>query len=56
MPQNFIYSFQLKFKTFLHTYDAPNVCALAFANMAEIAVTWGILLVRNNSIFDTPNG
>jgi hypothetical protein len=56
MPRNFTYSFQLSIKTFLHTYDALNVCALAFANMAEIAVTWGILLVRNNSIFDVPNG
>jgi hypothetical protein len=57
MPRNFTYSFQLSIKTFLHAYNAPNVCALAFANMAEIAVKWGILLVRNNSIFDVvPNG
>jgi hypothetical protein len=26
------------------------------ANMAEIAVKWGILLVRTNSIFDVPKG
>jgi hypothetical protein len=37
MPRNFTYSFQLSIKTFLHAYDAPNVCALAFANMAVIA-------------------
>jgi hypothetical protein len=56
MPRNFTYSFQLSIKTFLHAYNAPNVCALAFSNMAEIAVKWGILLVRNNSIFGVPNG
>jgi hypothetical protein len=41
MPQNFTYSFHLSIKTFLHTYNAPNVCALAFANMAEIACKMG---------------
>jgi hypothetical protein len=50
MPRNFTYSFQLSIKTFLHAYNAPNVCYLVFANMAEITVKWGILLVRNNSI------
>jgi len=41
MPRNFTYSFQLSIKTFLHAYDAPNVCALVFANMAEIACKMG---------------
>ncbi len=41
MPQNFRYSFQLSIKTFLHAYNAPNVCALVFANMAEIACKMG---------------
>jgi hypothetical protein len=39
MPQNFTYSFQLSIKKNLHAY--PNVCALAFANMAEIACKMG---------------
>ena len=38
MPRNFTYSFQLSIKTFLHAYNAPNLCALAFANMAEIEI------------------
>ena len=37
MPRNFTYLFQLCIKIFLHAYNAPNVCALAFAKMAEIA-------------------
>jgi hypothetical protein len=41
MPQNFTYSFQLSIKTFLHAYNAPNICALAFANVAEIACRMG---------------
>jgi len=41
MPQNFTYSFQLSIKTFLPAYYAPNVCALVFANMAEIACKMG---------------
>jgi hypothetical protein len=41
MPRNFTYSFQLSIKTFVHAYNAPNVCALAFANMAEIACKMG---------------
>jgi hypothetical protein len=41
MPQNFTYSFQLSNKTFLHAYNAPNVSALAFAIMAEIACKMG---------------
>ena len=41
MPQNFTYSFQLSIKTFLPAYYAPNVCALAFTNMAEIACKMG---------------
>jgi hypothetical protein len=40
-PQNFTYSFQLSIKTFVHAYNAPNVCVLAFANMAEIACKMG---------------
>jgi hypothetical protein len=41
MPQNYTYSFQLSIKTFLNAYDAPNVCALTFANMDEIACKMG---------------
>jgi hypothetical protein len=41
MPRNFTYSFQLSIKTFLHAYNAPNVCALAFANKAEIVSKMG---------------
>jgi len=41
MHQNFAYSFQLSIKKFLHAYNAPNVCALAFANMVEIACKMG---------------
>jgi len=42
MPRNFI---QLSIKTFLHAYNAPNVYALAFANMAEIACKMGHFVV-----------
>jgi hypothetical protein len=41
MPQNFTYSIQLSFKTFLHAYNAPNVCAVAFAKKPEIACKMG---------------
>jgi len=41
MPRNVTYSFQLSIKTFSHAYNAQNVCALAFANMAEIACKMG---------------
>jgi hypothetical protein len=54
MPQNFTYSFQLSIKTFLHADNAPNVCALAFANMAEIACKMGHF--GREAIFDVPNG
>ncbi len=37
MPWNFTYLFQLCIKTFFHTWNAPSVCALMFAKMAEIA-------------------
>jgi hypothetical protein len=41
MPQNFTYSFQLSIETFLHAYNALDVCALAFPNVAEIACKMG---------------
>jgi hypothetical protein len=41
MPRNFTYSFQLSIKKKKHAYNAPNVCALAFSNMAEIACKMG---------------